>query len=148
MRCRHDTPPEAAGILRAKNMAHGCTALTNCISSWEKQHNRGQEGAGLACVKLGSQSRRRIHVPRTGIRFGSHYGDIRHCTWPLQESYPRATTRCRLCKEMFTLCGRSLYGGICAIARRVNLALSYVHPFLRKKQLEGKEPGSLRQLQT
>ena len=29
----------------------------------EKQHNRGQEGAGLAMRETGSQSRRRIYVP-------------------------------------------------------------------------------------
>ena len=37
----------------------------------EKQHNRGQEGAGLACVK------RRIYVSGKSIRHRSHYRDIR-----------------------------------------------------------------------
>ena len=45
----------------------------------EKQHNRGQEGAGLACVKL--QAGRRIHVQ--GKSFGNkrHYRNIRGRTF-------------------------------------------------------------------
>lgn len=34
-----------------RSTEHGCTDSTSSISM-EKQHNRGQEGAGLACVKL------------------------------------------------------------------------------------------------
>ena len=36
-------------------MEPGCTVLTSFILMMEKQHNRGQEGAGLASVKLSSE---------------------------------------------------------------------------------------------
>lgn len=38
----------------------------------EKQHNRGQEAAGLACVKLQADGRG-IYVPRKRIGSWSHY---------------------------------------------------------------------------
>ena len=41
----------------------------------EKQHNRGQEGAGLACVKL--EASPGIYVSGKSIRHRSHYRDIR-----------------------------------------------------------------------
>ena len=41
----------------------------------EKQHNRGQEGAGLACVKLEAPARIPVCVFRGSSR--SHYRDIR-----------------------------------------------------------------------
>ena len=34
----------------------------------EKQHNRGQEGAGIASVKTRNSTRKRIYVPRTSRR--------------------------------------------------------------------------------
>lgn len=39
----------------------------------EKQHNRGQEAAGLACVKLQADPGRGIYVPRKRIGSWSHY---------------------------------------------------------------------------
>lgn len=51
MRSSNDTFAKTARILRKKirDMVYGLNKLYLLM---EKQHNRGQEGAGLACVKL------------------------------------------------------------------------------------------------
>ena len=46
----------------------------------EKQHNRGQEGAGLACVKLEANPR---------VRFRCHHRNLRSCTEKLQGPHSR-----------------------------------------------------------
>lgn len=42
----------------------------------EKQHNRGQEGAGMAAGKVECPARGRIYFPRTGGRDRSYSGDL------------------------------------------------------------------------
>lgn len=48
---RYDTTAETAGILSGK-YGTWMYGLNKLYLLMEKQHNRGQEGAGLACVKL------------------------------------------------------------------------------------------------
>lgn len=48
---RYDTTAETAGILSGK-VWNLDVWLEQAVSADGKQHNRGQEGAGLACVKL------------------------------------------------------------------------------------------------
>lgn len=49
----------------------------------EKQHNRGQEGAGLACVKL-EASPGEEYMFRERARLGRHYRNFRYGAGPLQ----------------------------------------------------------------
>ena len=51
MRYRYDTLAEALGVLSGK-VWYLDVRLEQAYLLMEKQHNRGQEGAGLACVKL------------------------------------------------------------------------------------------------
>ena len=69
----------------------------------EKQHNRGQEGAGLACVKLEANAGEE-YMDR------SYYRDICRSSRTLQGFNPRATQRSAIRQSQPTFRWRALYG--------------------------------------
>ena len=145
MRRRHDTPLETLGVLR-KEVRH--------LDVWPEQalppHGEaaqpgaGRRGSGLR--QAGGQSRRGIHVPRTGLGLGSHHRDIRHRAYPLPRPDTGATPRRGVCQEVPPLCGRGLHGAP-AIQHHGQVRPHLRASFPAPQQLAGEEPRPLRQLQ-
>ena len=86
----------------------------------EKQHNRGQEGAGLALCEAGGQSRRGIHVSRTRLGFGEP--SLRYLT-TVHTNFRDLTSEqlhdADYAKKCFPLLARSTWG-TCATAQRAS----------------------------
>ena len=61
--------------------------FTKLFLLMEKQHNRGQDGAGVACVKLDVPAGRAVHVPREEREVQPARQDI--------QDAPRPATRTR-----------------------------------------------------
>ena len=72
----------------------------------EKQHNRGQEGAGLACVKLEANPGEEYMFRERALGSGA----ITEIFETVQGSEQRTVARCRVCQTDAAFCRRSLYG--------------------------------------
>lgn len=103
----------------------------------EKQHNRGQEGAGMACVKLGTQPGneymfRERAEGKDAIReiFGTVHANYRGV--PANQVQDAAYA-----KEQLPFAGE-LYMGHLRYSTTGKRGLSYVHPFLRRNNWRAK----------
>ncbi len=103
----------------------------------EKQHNRGQEGAGMACVKLGTQPGneymfRERAEGKDAIReiFGTVHANYRGV--PAGQMQDAAYA-----KEQLPFAGE-LYMGHLRYSTTGKRGLSYVHPFLRRNNWRAK----------
>ncbi|MCI5875322.1 MAG: amidophosphoribosyltransferase [Prevotella sp.] len=103
----------------------------------EKQHNRGQEGAGMACVKLGTQPGneymfRERAEGKDAIReiFGTVHANYRGVP---ANQVPDAA----YAKEQLPFAGE-LYMGHLRYSTTGKRGLSYVHPFLRRNNWRAK----------
>ena len=103
----------------------------------EKQHNRGQEGAGMACVKLGTQ-------PGNEYMFRERAEGkdaIREIFGTVHANY-RGVPACQMqdaayAKEQLPFAGE-LYMGHLRYSTTGKRGLSYVHPFLRRNNWRAK----------
>lgn len=103
----------------------------------EKQHNRGQEGAGMACVKLGTQPGneymfRERAEGKDAIReiFGTVHANYRGVSaYQVQDA--------AYAKEQLPFAGE-LYMGHLRYSTTGKRGLSYVHPFLRRNNWRAK----------
>ena len=104
----------------------------------EKQHNRGQEGAGLACVKLEANPGEEYMFRERALGSGaiteifgtvqSHFKDLTQGT----------AARCGLCQAVCCpLPERSIWD-TCVIRLPEKSGISYVHPFLRRNNWRAK----------
>ena len=103
----------------------------------EKQHNRGQEGAGMACVKLGSE-------PGTEHMFRERaegknaiteiFGNVRSVF--MGES-PENMTDIEYVRKKLPFAGE-LYMGHLRYSTTGKKGLSYVHPFMRRNNWRAK----------
>ena len=112
----------------------------------EKQHNRGQEGAGLACVKLEANPGEEYNVSRTGARFGTITEIFGTVQSNFKDLTKRTTARRRLCQARAPLCGGGVYGASALLHH------GEVGPLVRAsvsqaEQLACQEPCPVRQLQ-
>ncbi len=103
----------------------------------EKQHNRGQEGAGMACVKLGTQPGneymfRERAEGKDAIReiFGTVHANYRGVPADQLQDAVYA-------KEQLPFAGE-LYMGHLRYSTTGKRGLSYVHPFLRRNNWRAK----------
>ena len=103
----------------------------------EKQHNRGQEGAGMACVKLGTQPGNEYRFReraegKDAIReiFGTVHANYRGV--PADQMQDAAYA-----KEQLPFAGE-LYMGHLRYSTTGKRGLSYVHPFLRRNNWRAK----------
>lgn len=102
----------------------------------EKQHNRGQEGAGLACVKLEANPgeeymfRERALGPELLRRF------LKMFKTTLRSSLPNSCMMLRMPNESCLLPG-SIYGAS-SLFHYGKIRISYVHPFLRRNNWRAK----------
>ena len=101
----------------------------------EKQHNRGQEGAGLACVKLERTPARNICFANgRSVREPSTRYSAR-CKATLKTLRKNNCTTPAMPSACSPLRGRCIWG-ICVTHGKSGL--SYVHPFLRRNNWRAK----------
>lgn len=97
----------------------------------EKQHNRGQEGAGLACVKLDAAPgqeymfRERASGPNA---ISEIFASVQRCFHDLQ---PQQLNDATFAKQFLTFIGE-IYMGHLRYSTTGKSGLSYIHPFLRR----------------
>ena len=106
--------------------------LDNLYLLMEKQHNRGQEGAGIACVKLDSMPGQE-YIFRSRALGGTAIGDVfadvhRQINDNLKEGMP-------LDKAPFV---GELYIGHLRYSTTGRSGISYLHPFLRRNNWESR----------
>ena len=69
----------------------------------EKQHNRGQEAAGLACVKLQANPGEEYMFRERGLGSGD-YRNIQYGSQLFQGFDTRTDGRCRICQTVSAFC--------------------------------------------
>ena len=106
----------------------------------------GAGGCGAGLREAAGRSGRRVHVSREGLGSGSHHGDIRHRTRPLQGPLGGGTARRGVREEVPALRGRAVYGPPALLHYRKERNLLRAS-LPETQQLEGEEPGSVRQFQ-
>lgn len=112
-------------------------ALNKLYLMMEKQHNRGQEGAGMACIKLGSE-------PGTEHMFRERaegknaipeiFGRIRQV---FKDESPENMTDIEYVRKRLPFAGE-LYMGHLRYSTTGKKGLSYVHPFMRRNNWRAK----------
>src|SRR5574344_1946682 len=103
----------------------------------EKQHNRGQEGAGLACVKLCSEPGNEYMFRERAL--GSNaiteiFGNIQQ---NFKDLHPEKLSDAEYAKSSLPFAGE-LYMGHLRYSTTGKSGLSYVHPFLRRNNWRAK----------
>ena len=103
----------------------------------EKQHNRGQEGAGLACVKLQADAGEEYMFRERALGAGAitEIFDTVHAHF--RDLDAGAAARCRVCQKCLPFAGE-LYMGHLRYSTTGKSGLSYVHPFLRRNNWRAK----------
>ena len=112
-------------------------ALNKLYLMMEKQHNRGQEGAGMACVKLGGKPgheymfRERAEGKNAVTEiFGKANANFKNLT-------PELLADAQYAKEELPFAGE-LYMGHLRYSTTGKSGLQYVHPFLRRNNWQAK----------
>lgn len=121
-------------------------ALNKLYLMMEKEHNRGQEGAGIACCKLNTEPGNEYMFRERAE--GSNaiteiFGAVQH---KFRDLTPQQLADAKWAKANFALRGRALHGSSALLHNRQER--HYVRAsLLETQQLEGKEPLRVRQLQ-
>ena len=112
-------------------------ALNKLYLMMEKQHNRGQEGAGMACVKLGGKPgheymfRERAEGKNAVTEiFGNANANFKNLT-------PEQLADAKFAKEELPFAGE-LYMGHLRYSTTGKSGIQYVHPFLRRNNWKAK----------
>lgn len=112
-------------------------ALNKLYLMMEKQHNRGQEGAGMACVKLGSEPGTE-HMFRERAEGKNAITEIfGHVRKVLKEESPENMTDIEYVRKKLPFAGE-LYMGHLRYSTTGKKGLSYVHPFMRRNNWRAK----------
>lgn len=102
----------------------------------EKQHNRGQEGAGLACVKLEANPGEEYMFRERALGSGAIteiFGTVQN---HFKDLAPEQLHDADTPRNAF-LCRRGIYGAF-ALFHYGKSGISYVHPFLRRNNWRAK----------
>lgn len=103
----------------------------------EKQHNRGQEGAGLACVKLEADPGEEYMFRERALGSGAIteiFGNVQQYYKDLPQS---KLTDAHYAKKNLSFAGE-IYMGHLRYSTTGKSGLSYVHPFLRRNNWRAK----------
>lgn len=112
-------------------------ALNKLYLMMEKQHNRGQEGAGMACVKLGSEPGTE-HMFRERAEGKNAITEIfGHVRKVFKEESPENMTDIEYVRKKLPFAGE-LYMGHLRYSTTGKKGLSYVHPFMRRNNWRAK----------
>lgn len=112
-------------------------ALNKLYLMMEKQHNRGQEGAGMACIKLGSEpgSEHMFRERAEGKNaIPEIFGYVRKV---FKEESPDNMTDIEYVRKKLPFAGE-LYMGHLRYSTTGKKGLSYVHPFMRRNNWRAK----------
>lgn len=112
-------------------------ALNKLYLMMEKQHNRGQEGAGMACIKLGSEpgSEHMFRERAEGKNAITEiFGNVRKV---FKEESPENMTDIEYVRKKLPFAGE-LYMGHLRYSTTGKKGLSYVHPFMRRNNWRAK----------
>lgn len=112
-------------------------ALNKLYLMMEKEHNRGQEGAGMACVKLGSEPGSE-HMFRERAEGKNAITEIfAHVRKVFKDESPANMTDIEYVRKELPFAGE-LYMGHLRYSTTGKKGLSYVHPFMRRNNWRAK----------
>lgn len=97
----------------------------------EKQHNRGQEGAGLACVKIESEPGEEYMFRERALGAGAITEIFSHVQSNFKDLSPEQMSDVKYAKRYLPFVGE-IYMGHLRYSTTGKSGLSYVHPFLRR----------------
>ena len=103
----------------------------------EKQHNRGQEAAGLACVKLQANPGEEYMFRERGLGSGAIteiFSTVHSC---FKDLTPEQMANAEYAKQCLPFAGE-LYMGHLRYSTTGKSGISYVHPFLRRNNWRAK----------
>lgn len=103
----------------------------------EKQHNRGQEGAGLACVKLQADPGEEYMFRERGLGSGAITDIFRAVHEGFRDVSPEHLADAGYAKQCLPFAGE-LYMGHLRYSTTGKSGLAYVHPFLRRNNWRAK----------
>lgn len=103
----------------------------------EKQHNRGQEGAGLACVKLESNPGEEYMFRERALGSGAITEIFNHVHANFKDVSKEKLHDCTYVKEHLPFAGE-VYMGHLRYSTTGKSGLMYVHPFLRRNNWRAK----------
>lgn len=112
-------------------------ALNKLYLMMEKQHNRGQEGAGMACIKLGSEPGSE-HMFRERAEGKNAIPEIfGHVRKVFKEESVENVSDIEYVRKKLPFAGE-LYMGHLRYSTTGKKGLSYVHPFMRRNNWRAK----------
>lgn len=112
-------------------------ALNKLYLMMEKEHNRGQEGAGMACVKLGSEPGSE-HMFRERAEGKNAITEIfAHVRKVFKDESPANMKDIEYVRKELPFAGE-LYMGHLRYSTTGKKGLSYVHPFMRRNNWRAK----------
>lgn len=103
----------------------------------EKQHNRGQEGAGIACVKLGGEPGKEYMFRERAEGSSAITKIFETVQHPMKKLTSEQLADVDYAKENIPFVGE-LYMGHLRYSTTGKSGLSYVHPFLRRNNWKAK----------
>lgn len=103
----------------------------------EKQHNRGQEGAGLACVKLEANPGEEYMFRERALGSGAITEIFANVQIPFKDLTSEQLNDVAYAKACLPFAGE-LYMGHLRYSTTGKSGLSYVHPFLRRSNFRAK----------
>lgn len=103
----------------------------------EKQHNRGQEGAGLACVKLQANAGEEYMFRERALGSGAITEIFKNVNSNYKGLSPQQLKDVEFAKTCLPFAGE-LYMGHLRYSTTGKSGLSYVHPFLRRNNWRAK----------
>ncbi len=112
----------------------------------EKQHNRGQEGAGLACVKLEANPGEEYMFRERALGSGAITEIFENVQNNFKDLTPEQLHDAAYAKRTLPFAGE-VYMGHLRYSTTGKSGISYVHPFLRRNNWRRQESCSLRQFQ-
>ena len=112
-------------------------ALNKLYLMMEKQHNRGQEGAGMACIKLGSEPGSEHMFRERGEGKNAIPEIFGHVRKLFKEESPENMTDIEYVRKKLPFAGE-LYMGHLRYSTTGKKGLSYVHPFMRRNNWRAK----------
>ncbi len=112
-------------------------ALNKLYLMMEKQHNRGQEGAGIACVKMQSAPGSDYMFREKGLGSGAIQEVFHRVQQYMQGLSPQQMTDVPFAKEAIPFAGE-IYMGHLRYSTTGKSGLSFVHPFLRRNNWRAK----------
>ena len=103
----------------------------------EKQHNRGQEGAGLACVKMEANAGEEYMFRERALGSGAITEIFQNVHRQFQDLSPQQLSDATYAKNCLPFAG-NIYMGHLRYSTTGKSGLSFVHPFLRRNNWRAK----------